>query len=385
MNKHIRSAGALLLVLTLALAAAACGTTDQIDPQTGDSTPELDPETETEAILSLEERLRGIHETVSPSVVNIQVMGPIPGSPGQQGPVGNGSGFVWDSEGHIVTNEHVVADAADLVVTFSDGAVVGAEVVGEDRDSDLAVIRVESLPDGVEPVELADFEEVGVGQIAVAIGNPFGLDGTMTQGIVSALGRMLPVRAESPDGGSYSIPDVVQTDASINPGNSGGVLVDINGQLIGVPSAMISDGFGSSGIGFAIPAAIVQQVVPVLIENGEYQHPWLGVEIATVTRAIAEALDLPDDQRGALVTRVTDGSPADEAGLQGGEETQTINGLELLIGGDIITEIDGNEVRDTSELITYQVRNTQVGDTVTLTILRDGESQALDVIMGVRP
>jgi serine protease Do len=178
---------------------------------------------------------------------------------------------------------------------------------------------------------------------------------------------------------------VVQTDASVNPGNSGGVLVDIHGRLIGVPSAMIAQATGAAGIGFAIPSAIVEQVVPVLIQDGEYRHPWLGVQVASMTPSIAAALDLPADQLGARILHVTPGSPAAEAGLRGGIRTIFVDGQEMEVGGDVIVAIDGHEVRDTTELITYQVRETSVDQTVTLTVLRDGEPLDIDVAMGARP
>jgi S1-C subfamily serine protease len=296
---------------------------------------------------------------------------------------GAGSGFVWDKEGHIVTNNHVVANAESVDVTFSDGTILEGEVVGTDPDSDLAVVKVERDADELQPIEVVDSSNVKVGHLSIAIGNPFGLEGTMTVGFVSALGRSLPV--ESSMGPSYTIPDIIQTDASINPGNSGGVLVNDKGQLIGVPSAIQSPIRASAGVGFAIPSSIVQQVVPVLIEEGSYDHSWIGITGTTLTPDLAEAMGLEKDQRGALVIEVANNGPADEAGLQGSDEQISIDGVQARVGGDIITAFDGRPVREFDDLVAYLARHTQVGQTVTLTILRDGEKQEIDVTLGSRP
>jgi len=346
---------------------------------------------------ALQERLGLIYDQVNPSVVNIQVVlqsesatlgfEGIPDMPQGQIPEASalGSGFVWDKEGHIVTNNHVVEDATEITVTFVDNTIIPAEVVGTDPDSDLAVIKVEVPADQLQPVQLVDSSDVRVGQLAVAIGNPFGLAGTMTVGFVSALGRSLPVDSGNSMGPFYSIPDIIQTDAPINPGNSGGVLVNDEGQIIGVPVAIESQTGQNAGIGFAVPSAIVQRVVPALIQDGSVQHPWLGISGTTLTSELAQAMDLGAKQRGVLVGEVTSGSPADEAGLRGGDNQVDANGQQVQVGGDVIVGIDGQSVNEFDELVTYLARSTDVGDTVTLTILRDGQEKTVDLTLAARP
>jgi serine protease Do len=353
-------------------------------------------------LTDLETTLEQIYTQVNPSVVNIrvvqkeEVMSPafpeIPGFPfvEPQEPQefyrqGAGSGFVWDKEGHIVTNNHVVADADKISVTFYDGATVTGEVVGTDPDSDLAVVKVDVPADRLQPVQVADSTRVKVGQLAVAIGNPFALEGTMTVGFVSALGRLLPVESDDPQEPGYSIPDVIQTDAPINPGNSGGVLVDDRGQVIGVTSAIISPVRASAGIGFAIPSAIVQKVVPALIKSGHYEHPWLGVSGISLSPDLAEAMDLKSDRRGALVVDVVPGSPADKAGLRGSDRQVEIDGQQMRVGGDVIVAIDGQEVKEFDDVVTYLVRAADVGQTVNLTVLRQGKEEKVEVTLAARP
>ncbi len=356
---------------------------------------------EIDAMAILEETLAGIYARVSPSVVNIPViqdasaaaaMPQVPGRPfgpstpeDAPAPRGLGSGFVWDKEGHIVTNNHVVANAAKIRVVFADSTSVPAEVVGTDPHSDLAVIRVDLPADHLQPIQVADSTEVKVGQLAVAIGNPFGLEGTMTVGFVSALGRSLPVASEGGMGSLYTIPDIIQTDAPINPGNSGGVLVNRKGQLIGVPTAIESPVRANAGIGFAVPAAIVQQVVPDLIETGEHEHPWLGVSGTSLTAELAEAMGLDANQRGVLVMDVVDGSPAAEADLRGSDREVEIEGQEVPVGGDVIVAIEDQEVKEFEDLVAYLVRSVSVGETVTLTVLRDNGQERVEVTLSARP
>lgn len=351
---------------------------------------------------AIESTLEEIYVRVTPSVVNIQVVqsgGSLPANhPGIPGfpsdpslpeqpfqQQGLGSGFVWDKEGHIVTNNHVVAGADKITVTFHDGLSVAGEVVGTDPHSDLAVVKVDVPASQLQPVEVADSTEVNVGQLAVAIGNPFGLEGTMTVGFVSALGRSLPVSGSSLLGASYTIPDIIQTDAPINPGNSGGVLVDDGGRLIGVPTAIESPVQANAGIGFAVPAVIVQKVVPVLIETGQYEHPWLGVSGTSLNSTLAEAMDLDGTQRGVLVAEVVSNSPAEEAGLQGSDHEVALDGGQAQVGGDVIIAINDQPVRGFDDLVTYLVRSTNVGETVSMTILRDGREQTVNVTLAVRP
>ena len=348
--------------------------------------------------------LENIYSTVSPSVVNIHVVqkvagsgtitSQIPGFPffnlpqgGQQAPQqyqsALGSGFIWDQNGDIVTNNHVVNGADTIEVTFSDGTIVPATLVGTDPDSDLAVIKVNVASDKLQPVKIADSSSVKVGQLAIAIGEPFGLEGTMTTGIISAVGRSLPADQNSTQ--SYSIPDVIQTDAPINPGNSGGVLVDAQGQVVGVTSAIESPSGSNAGIGFAIPSTIVNKVIPALIQDGKYEHTWLGISGTNLVPELATAMNLDASQRGALVEEVMPNSPAEQAGLQGSNNQVTIQGQNAIVGGDVITAIDNQPVVQMDDLIAYLADSTTVNQKVTLTILRNGKQQTLDVTLAARP
>jgi S1-C subfamily serine protease len=348
--------------------------------------------------------LENIYTTVSPSVVNIRVVqkvatsdtitSQLPVIPFFNLPQGNnqapqqyqsalGSGFIWDQNGHIVTNNHVVSGADKIEVTFSDGSIVPATLVGADPDSDLAVLQVDVAADQLHPVQLADSSAIMVGQLAIAIGDPFGLEGTMTTGIISAVGRSLP--ADETAAQSYTIPDIIQTDAPINPGNSGGVLVDANGRVLGVTSAIESPVRANAGIGFAIPSAIVNNVVPVLIQDGTYVHSWLGISGSSLVPDLATAMDLDAGQRGALVGEVMPNSPAEKAGLRGSDKQVTIYGQTATVGGDVITAIDDQSVTGMDDLIAYLARSTKVDQKVTLTILRNGKQQTLDVTLAARP
>jgi serine protease Do len=354
-----------------------------------------------DAVAALEGVLEQIYTQVNPSVVNIQVSQTVetaipafpeipgfPQSPVPQGPQTQqalGSGFVWDKEGHIVTNNHVVDGADKITVTFYDGTTVPAEVTGTDPDSDLAVIKVDVPTNQLRPVQMADSTQVKVGELAIAIGNPFGLEGTMTVGIVSALGRSLPVQSDAIQGPTYTIPDIIQTDAPINPGNSGGVLVDDTGRVIGVTAAIESAVQSNAGIGFVIPSQIVQKVVPALIETGHYEHPWLGISGTTLSPELAQAMGLDPDQRGVLAIDVTANSPADKAGLHGSDRQVEIEGLQGRVGGDVIVAVDGNPVRGFDDLITYLTRNTEVGQTITLTVLRGGKEETVSLTLEARP
>lgn len=297
-----------------------------------------------------------------------------------------GSGFFWDMNGNIVTNNHVVDGASKVEVTLADGTTYPATIVGQDPYSDLAVIKASVPADKIHPVTLADSTQLKVGEIAIAIGNPYGFEGSMSVGNVSGLGRELPSsQADQTTGATYSIPDIIQTDASINPGNSGGVLVDVNGQVIGVTNAIESSSGSNSGVGFAIPSEIVSKVVPSLISTGNYQHPYLGISGTDISPDLAQAMNLPADTRGALVVTVTAGGPAANAGLQPSNNTATINGVQTTVGGDVITAINGQTVNSMSDIIAYLAIHSQVGQKVTLTILRNGQSQNVEVTLGSRP
>jgi S1-C subfamily serine protease len=296
-----------------------------------------------------------------------------------------GSGFVWDSQGHIVTNNHVVEDASKIEVTFADGKVLEAKLVGTDPDSDLAVIQVDRPANELAPLQLANSDDVRVGQMAIAIGNPYGLEGTMTVGIISAIGRTMPAGESLGTRASYSIPDIIQTDAPINPGNSGGVLVDDQGQVTGVTFAIESASGSNAGIGFVIPASVVQRVVPALIDEGKYEHPYLGISGTSLVPDLAKAMDLDADQRGVLVSEVVSGGPADQAGVLGSSDQATIDGSQVNVGGDVIIAIADQPIQTMDELISYLASDTKVGQQVPLTVLRDGEQINLNVTLQARP
>jgi S1-C subfamily serine protease len=295
-----------------------------------------------------------------------------------------GSGFVWDKDGHIVTNNHVVDGATDITVIFADGHRETAKVVGQDRDADLAVLKVDNIGSAT-PLSLMNSDEAKVGQLAIAIGNPFGLEGSMTVGIISGLGRSLPVEATAPNGQTYTIPDVIQTDAAINPGNSGGVLVDDHGRVMGVTAALESPVRANAGVGFVIPANIVSRVVPELISKGSFAHPWLGISGTTLTGTLAKEMNLDVNQTGILVVEVLPNSPAANAGIKGGQREVQINGVPVQIGGDVIISIDGQPVKTFDDLASYLVNKGEVGKTIKLEVLRDGKKQTLDVTLAARP
>jgi len=339
---------------------------------------------------ALQGTLEQLYKQVNPSVVSVVVVQNVSASSILGSTQGSqtvlGSGFVWDKQGDIVTNNHVVDGASQVSVRFYDGTIASAQVVGTDVNSDLAVLKVKMPADSLQPVQLADSTQVQVGQLAVAIGNPFGEEGTMTLGIVSALGRTLPVQSNtSSNSPTYSIPDVIQTDAPINPGNSGGVLINDLGQVIGVTAAIESPVNASSGIGFAIPSVIVQKVVPALIKTGHYDHPYLGISGTDLTPDLAKAMGLDANQRGALVADVTAGGPADKAGLHPSTKQTQINGVSVLVGGDVIIAVDGQPVQQFDDLISYDARNTEVGQKIPLTILRDGQQMTVDLTLAARP
>jgi 2-alkenal reductase len=399
---------ALSLVLALAIAGCAAASpsasVNTVNESGGqNAAPVAPPQIHLDAgsLAALEGTLQNIYTEVNPSVVNVRVVeqttGPslpqIPGfpfslPPDQQAPQeqqGLGSGFVWDKEGHIVTNNHVVDGASKIFVTLHDGTAVEAKVVGVDPDSDLAVIQANLAADELQPVALGDSANVKVGQLAIAIGNPFGLEGTMTVGIVSALARSLPVESGGTQSAGFTMPDIIQTDAPVNPGNSGGVLLDAAGKVIGVTSAIISPVRASSGIGFAIPSDIVKKVVPELIAKGRYEHPWLGISGTSLTSALAEAMNLAPTQRGALVVDVMTGGPAEMAGLRGSDQSATVNGESVRVGGDVIIAIDKQPVRDFEDVAAFLAREGEVGKVVTLEILRDGKEQSLQLTLEKRP
>jgi serine protease Do len=349
-------------------------------------------------VAAYEGTLEQIYAQVNPSVVNIHVVDQVAASggstggpfgriapPGPQVQEGLGSGFVWDAAGHIVTNNHVVDGATQITVRFHDGTTVPAKVVGTDVNSDLAVIQVQAPAGELAPVQIADSNQIKVGQLAVAIGNPFGLEGSMSAGIISALGRSLPVGNLNSTGPTYTIPDIIQTDAPINPGNSGGVLTNDEGQVIGVTAALESPAGVSAGIGFAIPSAIVQKVIPVLIKSGHYDWPWLGVDGGDLDPSLATAMGLNPNQRGALLSNIVSGGPADKAGLRGSTKSVDIQGQTQMVGGDVIIAVNNQPVSGFDDVIAYLSNNAEAGQTVGLTILRGGKEQTVNVTLASRP
>jgi len=292
---------------------------------------------------------------------------------------GMGSGFVYDNLGHIITNAHVVEGASKATVTFLDGTQYDAEIIGKDKFTDIAVMKVNEKPRLLHPLQIGDSSKLHVGEQVAAIGNPFGLSGSMTSGIVSQLGRLLPTQ----DSG-FSIPDVIQTDAAINPGNSGGPLLNMKGEVIGINTAIQSISGEFSGIGFAVPSNTALKIVPSLIEDGEYRHPWIGISGRDIDPDLARVLDLKE-AKGFLVITVVDGSPADKAGLMGMSVTQIIDGKEYPADGDIIISVDDKEVRKISDILIHLQREKSVGDTMSLGVLRDGEFMHISLELVERP
>ena len=357
---------------TIAPLAAATGQQQALDEQ--------------QAAYALEDLIIQRYDEASPAVVNItsriyvtyRFMGTVPEE-------GTGSGFVYDREGHIVTNYHVVENAEELLVTLSTGQVYEAVVVGSDPTNDLAVLHIDAGEDLPAPLVLGDSAALRVGQFVIAIGNPFGLEQTLTTGVVSALGRVI----ESPEDDRF-IGEAIQTDAAINPGNSGGPLLDLQGRVIGVNSQIISPSGASSGIGFAVSADTVRRVVPQLIAQGYYAHPWLGLDTIALSPSLSQVLrdagaGVPVDQ-GLLVLETEPGSPAAKAGIQGASRWARIGRRsQLPVGGDVITAIDGRPTADLQTLMIYVEMETAIGDTVELTIVREGEELLVPVTLLEQP
>ena len=291
---------------------------------------------------------------------------------------GVGSGFVFDKNGHVITNAHVVENSDKVVVTFLDGRSYNAEVIGIDPATDISVIRVDTEPSLLKPLLIGDSSNLKVGMQVAAIGNPFGLSGSMTSGIVSALGRLLPQES------GFSIPDVIQTDAAINPGNSGGPLLNSRGEVVGINTAIQSATGEFTGVGFAIPSNTIAKIVPKLISDGTYHHPWVGIAGRDINPDLAKVLHLTD-ARGFLIVNVVEGSPADKAGLKGSSETKEIEGIEYLIGGDVVLSVDGNVVRKIDDILIHLQRYKSVGDEMVLEILRDGRVTNIVVKLDERP
>jgi S1-C subfamily serine protease len=349
-------------------------------------TPEEGPvEVQIIDLPSLQDELIGVYESVGMGVVNVTnrsyghdfFFRPVPQE-------GGGSGIVFDKEGHIITNFHVIEDADELFVTFPDETAVPATVVGADPSNDLAVLSVDVAPEMLFPIPLGESAGLRVGQFVVAIGNPFGFERTLTVGVVSALGRVI----ESPD--DRFIGEIIQTDAAINPGNSGGPLLDLSGKVVGVNTAIFSPSRASAGIGFAVPVDTVRRVVPELIARGYFPHPWLGIRyIWNLTPERKHILEesgmiVPVDE-GVLIVELAVGSPGINAGLRDGQQQVRIGRMILLIGGDILTAIDGKDIRNSQELLQYLDTETAVGQTIEITVWREGLQLMIPVTLTERP
>ena len=292
---------------------------------------------------------------------------------------GTGSGFVYDTQGRIITNNHVVESATSIQVTFLDGTQLPATLLGTDPYSDMAVIQVDAPSSLLNPVKMGNSSNLLVGMYVVAIGNPFGLANTMTLGIVSATGRTM----EAP--GRYVIVDVIQTDAAINPGNSGGPLLNLNGEVIGMNTAILSNTGDFAGIGFAIPSDTIKREAGGLIQEGKYDHPLIGISGIDMSSGIAEAMNLDSDTKGTLVVSVTSNGPAEAAGLKGGIRQVTVNGQTVSVGGDVIIGADGKTLNTFYDLMFYVDRNKHPGDIVKLTVIRGGSVMGVDLTLGSRP
>jgi len=340
---------------------------------------------ESAAANAMEAQIEAVYEATSPSVVNITnrttVYNRFMGAQEQEG---TGSGFVYDAEGHIFTNYHVIEGADEILVTLSGGQVFSAELVGSDPTNDLAVLKVDAGDVLPLPLALGDSGDLRVGQAVLAIGNPFGLQQTLTTGVVSALGRVI----ESPEEGQY-IGEAIQTDAAINPGNSGGPMLDLQGRVIGINSQILSTSGSSAGIGFAVSSNTILRVVPRLIEQGYYPHAWLGADMVELTSANMRVLeqagaDIAADS-GLLVLSTAAGGPADEAGVQAATRYVRIGHYQVPTGGDVIAAVDGIPLADLATLTVYLETAKTVGDTVVLTVNRDGEILTLPVVLGEQP
>lgn len=323
--------------------------------------------------------LPALYQAINPGVVAIRALTEEGG--------GLGTGFVWDEQGHIVTNYHVVESATDLEVDFPSGFKTRAEVLGVDTDTDLAVLELDQLPPELVILTLGNNQDLAVGQTVIAIGNPQGLNGTMTQGIISALGRTLDSMHYAPGGGAFATGNIIQTDAAINPGNSGGPLINLNGEVIGINSAISTTSIDisgqpiNSGLGFAISIDTAKNVIPDLIEFGFHETPFVGIQVLSeVSLFVQEELDL-ERSTGVYILEVTPGSPADEAGLRGTDAGEG----EVPLGGDLIIAIDGQEVQNFEDFMGYLLTYKKPGDEVVISAIRDGEIMEFEVRLAERP
>ncbi|MBN1264875.1 MAG: trypsin-like peptidase domain-containing protein [Anaerolineales bacterium] len=363
-----------------------------VNENTANQTNSSESEIPVNIIVSAEDaNLIELYAAVSPGVVTIKTFADMDGSIDTTLELGQGSGFVIDREGHIVTNQHVIEGSEEIEVDFPSGLRVWAELIGVDLDSDLAVLKVDVPADELNPLSLGDSSLVQVGQAVIAIGNPFGLDGSMTTGIISAIGRTLDSQRASPGGQPFTAGDLIQTDAAINPGNSGGPLLNTSGEVIGVSRAIATEIFSTSGsavnsgVGFAIPINILKKVLSSLIEEGSHAYPYLGISSLSAQSwnlKVLEQIGLPADASGAYVTCVTPGGPADRAGVIG---AGSCSAASLLPGGDLITALNDHPVYEFNDLLAYLITETNVGDTITIHALRDGTEVEILLTLEARP
>jgi len=366
--------GILLASVTLACVFNPLALLDQPEPV------QQQEITTTINTVTLEEGdIPALYEAINPGVVAIRALTEEGG--------GLGTGFVWDEQGHVVTNYHVVESATDLEVDFPSGFKTRANVLGVDTDTDLAVLELDQLPPELVVMRLGNNQDLAVGQTVIAIGNPQGLDGTMTQGIISALGRTLDSMHYAPGGGAFATGNIIQTDAAINPGNSGGPLINLNGEVIGINSAISTTSIDlsgqpvNSGLGFAISIDTAKNVIPDLIEFGFHETPFVGIQVLSeVSLFVQEELDLPQST-GVYVLEVTPGSPADEAGLRGSEASEG----QVPLGGDLIIAIDDQEVQNFEDFMGYLLTYKKPGDEVVISAIRDGKIMKFEVRLDERP
>ena len=370
---------ALSILVIASLACQVTGTSPLAQP-TAAVQPQVVSPVQVDSAVALPEEgsLEALYQSVLPGVVSIRT------------DTGEGSGFMFDAEGHVVTNQHVVEGASTVEVAFSSGFKAYGTVVGSDSYADIAVIKVDAPAEEIHPLIIGDSSKLNVGQTVVAIGNPFGLNGTMTLGIVSGLGRTQPAGAAT-TGGSFSTADVIQTDAAINPGNSGGPLFNLNSEVVGINQSIRTNAVDqttgnavNSGVGFSVSINLVKRIVPFLIRDGEYRYPYLGISSNSDDLSLSEieALGLTT-YKGAYVLTVVEGGPADQAGIRGGTTPTSFNYLQA--GGDLITAFDGQPVDTYDEMLSYLLTTKAPGDTVVLTVLRDGQPMDIPVTLGERP
>ncbi|HEY3311908.1 MAG TPA: trypsin-like peptidase domain-containing protein [Anaerolineales bacterium] len=385
-HMHLLAAISMLILATMACQAAQpfVGTAPivQVNPVT-QAVATVSPIYVSSEGVSQQETLTSLYEHVLPGIVAIQV------TTSQGGSLG--TGIVFDDQGHVVTNQHVVEGQQSIEVDFSSGHKASAKLVGTDPDSDLAVIKVDAPASEIHPLALADSKKLKVGQSVVAIGNPFGLNGTMTLGIISALGRTQDSSRQAAGGGTFSVADMIQTDAAINPGNSGGPLFNLQGEIIGINRSIRTDASNvtgepvNSGIGFAIPINLVKRVVPAIIQSGKFEYPYMGI---SALQSDLMSLDVINElglksMTGVYITGVTPGGPAEKAGVKGGSTPTKLTGLSA--GGDLVVAVDGNPVKIYDDLIGYLVDNKSPGDQITLTVLRGDTTIDLTLTLTKRP